>query len=97
MADGTDTPLMRPSFADNASGILVSSLGDQEVLDILSKLIAFFFPRPVQHYVEMEAEAFRALVLQAQDELNHRNVGRRLASDRIGSRSSEKCFRPTSR
>jgi len=72
----------RPVFAEGTSGIVTSRLGDPALLEEAQGVVDHFFPRPAAHYREMESEAYRALLLAAQDEMNRRAMTRRLAEDR---------------
>ena len=71
-----------PIFAPGTSAIAVSSLGDRTLLVELRTAVARFFPQPVQHYLDMDAGSYRALVAEAQDEINRQGFARRLAEDR---------------
>lgn len=72
----------RPVFPDDSSGITISRLADRALFDEVRGIVDFFFPRETAYYVALDADAYRELILQAQVELNHRQITRRLATDR---------------
>jgi len=72
----------RPTFPANSSGIATTRLSDQALLEEVQGVVRYFFPRETQHYVNMEAETYRSLVFSAQEEVNRREITRRLAQDR---------------
>lgn len=78
----TPSEKTRPNFPDGRSGIVTEYLSDDALLQELRALVGFFFPRTTREYVDMAPEAFRAIVLRAQEELNARDFARRLARDR---------------
>jgi ectoine hydroxylase-related dioxygenase (phytanoyl-CoA dioxygenase family) len=71
-----------PVFPPGSSAIVISRLANSGLLAELQGVVERFFPRPTEHYVAMTADAYRALVAEAQDELNRRQMARRLAEDR---------------
>ncbi len=72
----------RPIFPEGSSGIRTVPLGDAALLEEIRGVVSFFLPHPTETYLGMEADAYRALVLAAQEELNRRDTARRLARDR---------------
>lgn len=72
----------RPAFPEGSSGISTTRLLHQSLLTEVRDIVTYYFPRDTQHYVEMDADAYRGLVLAAQEELNRRQFTRRLAEDR---------------
>ncbi|MEM1160474.1 MAG: phytanoyl-CoA dioxygenase family protein [Pseudomonadota bacterium] len=76
--------LGRLSFPEGQSGIVISALQDQGLLEEIRALVSRIFPEPTQYYIEMDPDAYRALILQGQEELNASDFGRRLAQDRRG-------------
>jgi hypothetical protein len=71
-----------PVFASGTSAIAVSPLSNRALLAELRAVVARFFAQPVQYYLEMDAGSYRALVAEAQDEINRQGFARRLAEDR---------------
>lgn len=71
-----------PVFPAGSSAIVTSRLANPALLDELQGITAFFFAQPTEHYVGMAPDAYRSLVAEAQDELNRRQLARRLAQDR---------------
>lgn len=69
-------------FPEGASGMVISALADPQLLVEVSDTVEAFFGDTVQDYVDMDANAYRQIVLSAQQELNRREIGRRLAMDR---------------
>ena len=72
----------RPVFPADSSGICTTRLADQKLLEEVQSVVRFHFPRDTDHYVNMEPEAYRELIFAAQEELNRRQITRRLAQDR---------------
>ena len=72
----------RPVFPDGASGIRTSRLADADLIEDVRGVVDYFFPSETATYQQMQPDAYRGLVLAAQDELNRRAVTRRLAQDR---------------
>ncbi len=77
----TDIP-PRPVFPERSSGIATTRLADQTLLEEIQSIIAYVLPRPTDHYVNMDADEYRSLLLLAQEELDRRHIVRRLAQDR---------------
>lgn len=77
-----DRSKLLPVFPPDTSAIAVSRLADAALLAELQGVTRYFFAQPTGHYVGMEPDAYRALVAEAQDELNRRQMARRLADDR---------------
>lgn len=73
---------LMPVFPPRTSAVVVSRLADCSLLEELQGIARYFFSRPVDHYVEMENAQYRALLAGAQDEINRREMARRLAQDR---------------
>jgi ectoine hydroxylase-related dioxygenase (phytanoyl-CoA dioxygenase family) len=71
-----------PSFASGSSAIAISTLSDHGLLDEVRGVVGFFFDHEPSHYKRMETGAYREIVAQAQEELNRRELARRLAADR---------------
>lgn len=71
-----------PVFPPRTSAIVTARLDDRSVLDELRGIVGYYFGRPVEDYVAMEGAAYQALVAEAQDEVNRRQVTRKLAEDR---------------
>jgi hypothetical protein len=71
-----------PVFPEGSSDIAISALADKALVAELDGIVGFFFARSVEHYLAMETQAYRALVAEAQDEMNRRRLARRLAEDR---------------
>lgn len=71
-----------PVFPPRCSAVVIARLADRAVLDELQGIVGYFFGRPVEDYIAMEVAAYQALVAEAQDEINRRQVTRRLAQDR---------------
>ncbi|MEM7057098.1 MAG: phytanoyl-CoA dioxygenase family protein [Pseudomonadota bacterium] len=72
----------RPIFPEGSSGIRTTRLADTSLLDEVQGVVAYYFPRDTQYYVDMEPDAYRGLIFAAQEELNRRQITRRLAEDR---------------
>ena len=77
-----DTTRTMPVFPPRTSAVVTSSLADRSVLDELRGIVGYYFGRSVEEYVAMGGAAYQALVAEAQDEVNRRQVTRRLAEDR---------------
>jgi hypothetical protein len=75
--------LGRPVFPAGSSGISITRISDQNLLDELAGMVRFFFARSTEYYVRMELQEYRSLIVRAQDEINVRGFGRRLARDRV--------------
>lgn len=71
-----------PVFPPGSSAIVIARLADSALLAELQGVVDRFFAQPTSHYVAMAADAYRALVAEAQDDLNRRQMARRLAEDR---------------
>jgi hypothetical protein len=71
-----------PVFAPGTSAIAVSALRNGALLAELQGIVARHFPKPVQHYLDMDSGNYRTLVAEAQDEVNRQAFARRLAEDR---------------
>src|SRR5258708_13006758 len=61
-----------PVFAPDSSAIAVSRIADPALLSELSGLVHFYFSGPTSDYVDMDSQAYRQLVAEAQDQLNRR-------------------------
>ncbi len=72
----------RAVFPDGSSGIRTTRIADQALLEEVRHIVRYYFSRPTEYYVAMEPEVYRNLIVQAQDELNRRMLGRRMAEDR---------------
>ncbi|MBX3503316.1 MAG: phytanoyl-CoA dioxygenase family protein [Alphaproteobacteria bacterium] len=77
-----DRSKLLPAFPPGTSAIAISRLADSALLAELQAVTGYFFAQPTGHYVDMAADVYRALVAEAQDELNRRQMARRLADDR---------------
>lgn len=73
----------RPIFPQGLSGIITTKINNLAVLEEVQQIIDFFFPFTSKEYNEMEMSSYRSIVLAAQDEVNRRQIARRLASDRL--------------
>ena len=73
---------LRPIFPEGSSGITTTLLANPAILEELRGVVDFFLPRSAAHYAAMDADAYRALVLGAQEEMNRRGIARRLSEDR---------------
>jgi hypothetical protein len=62
-----------PRFPQASSGIFLVK-AKPEILAELNGIIDFMFPRPVADYVAMDAQTFRQIVVNAQHEINRRNM-----------------------
>jgi ectoine hydroxylase-related dioxygenase (phytanoyl-CoA dioxygenase family) len=71
-----------PIFPAGSSAIAISRLTSGTLLAELQAVTEYFFAWPTDHYVAMAADTYRTLVAEAQDELNRRQLARRLAEDR---------------
>ncbi len=77
-----DRAKLLPVFPPGSSAIVISRLASPALLDERQGLTSYFFGSSTEHYVGMAADAYRTLVAEAQDELNRRQLARRLAEDR---------------
>jgi ectoine hydroxylase-related dioxygenase (phytanoyl-CoA dioxygenase family) len=77
-----DGSKLLPVFPPGSSAIAISRLASPALLDELQGITGYFFAQPTEHYVGMAADAYRTLVAEAQEELNRRQLARRLAEDR---------------
>lgn len=77
-----DGSKLLPAFPPGSSAIAISRLASPALLDELRGIAGYFFAQPTEHYVGMAADAYRTLVADAQEELNRRQLARRLAEDR---------------
>lgn len=77
-----DRSKLFPIFPPGSSAIVMSRLANGALLDELQEVVSRFFAQPTGHYVAMAADAYRMLVAEAQDELNRRQMARKLAEDR---------------
>ena len=75
-------PKLMPAFPAGSSAIVTSRLASHDLLDELQGITGYYFAQPTEHYVGMAPDAYRMLVADAQDELNRRQMARRLAADR---------------
>ena len=71
----------RPVFPLGSSGIVTTKLTNLAILDELRGIVDFFFPQQAKDYTSMDADCHRSLVLAAQDEMNRRQLARRLTAD----------------
>jgi len=71
-----------PVFPPGSSAIVISRLANSALLAELQDVVDMFFAQPTGHYLAMAADTYRTLVAEAQDNLNRRQMARRLADDR---------------
>lgn len=71
-----------PEFPPGSSAIVTSSLADRTLLSELQGVVGYYFSRSAEYYAAMDAQEYRRLVAEAQDEINRRQLTRRLAEDR---------------
>lgn len=77
-----NTTRSMPVFPPRSSAVVISRLAERSALDELRGIVGYYFGRSVEEYVAMDGGAYQALVAEAQDEVNRRQMTRRLAEDR---------------
>lgn len=73
-----------PDFGGMSDEGIVRVNPPAKMLEELKQIVDFFFCKPVADYMAMPDEKYRDLVLQAQREMDHRQMVQRLAAEHYG-------------
>jgi len=76
-------PTEGPFFPPNSSAIIITKIASTALIDEVVKTVRSYFTLPISQYIEMDADSYRTLVAEAQDQLNKRYFTRLLTNDQL--------------